>query len=294
MSSVEGGHDAAVGHAQTIDALDPELGVDDSLGVVCLAHGTGAGWVVAYCESKGLTSLCLSLSLVPERTTQLTGCRILLDKRNPVLSGRVPVMDQLPGPRPLDDVPGPLAVDDDLVGEPARLGHDLDVERISQVVGIDERDVAGVRAAQRHGAARPGRKQLGHEAKGVAAADGKVGEALGPAVALDGHELDVGLARRQAHGVAAGLARRGVPYRRVGEARVEARKGHAAKGEAREHAGLVVLPQRVGPGEAVVVEEVLVDGQALVLGFVDDESDLGWLSVGICQWEFASGIIVSG
>lgn len=47
VSAVEDGHDTAVGHAEVLDALDAQFLVDDALGIICFAHGAGAGRVVA-------------------------------------------------------------------------------------------------------------------------------------------------------------------------------------------------------------------------------------------------------
>lgn len=204
----------------------------------------------------------------------LTRRRVLLDVRHPVLPRLEPVMRRLGRPRPLDQVLCPRALGDDLVAEAARLGQHLDVERIRQVAAVDDGHGRRVGAAQRHGAARPRAEQLRDHAEGVLPVGGEPVVLLGPAVALGREELDVGLRRREPHGVAPGLARRRRPQLRVGEALVEARKGEGAEREGRQEALLLVLPQLVRLVEGVAVVHQVVVGQPGLVRLVEDEDDL--------------------
>lgn len=129
---------------------------------------------------------------------------MLLDVGNPLLARLVLVMHQLRGPGPLDEIFGPLALHDDLVSKPARLGQDLEVQRVRQVSAVDDGDGRCVCAAEGDGAAGLWRKELRNHAKGVLAVDGELVVLLRPAVALRREELDVGLRGGQPHWVTAG------------------------------------------------------------------------------------------
>lgn len=198
---------------------------------------------------------------------------MLLDIGDPVLSGLILVVVQLRRPRPLDNVAGALALHDDLVTQAARLGQDLEVQGVGQVAAVDLGPVQGVSTVKLDGAARLGAKELRDHAEGVLAVDGEVFVLLGPAVALGVEELDVGLARRETHGVPPRAARRRFPELRVGHALVEARVGEGAEGERRQEPRLLVLPLLVRVLERIAVVDQVVVGQPRLCRLVEHEDD---------------------
>ena len=199
---------------------------------------------------------------------------MLLDVGLPVLPCLVLVVSRLGRPGPLDDVLGSLALHNNLVAEAARLGQDLEIQRISQVPRIHDRSGRRIGAPETNTAPRPRPKQLGNHAEGMLVINRKLIVLLRPAVALCGEELDVGLPGRQAHGVTAGRALGGGPEWGVGEAVVEAGVGEDAKGEGGEEALLLVLPELVAAGEGVAVVGQVVGCEAGFLGLVEHEDDL--------------------
>jgi hypothetical protein len=184
------------------------------------------------------------------------------------------MMRQIRRPRALDDILGSGALRDNLVAEPASLGQNLDIQRVGKVIAVDNGSIRGVRTAESNRASRLGREQLSNNTESVLAIAGELVELLRPAVALGGEELDVGLLRGQAHGVATGLARRGVPDGGIGEAVIETRKGEDAEREGGEETGLFILPLLVGLFEGVAVVDEVIVRETGFLGFVKDEDNL--------------------
>lgn len=190
-------------------------------------------------------------------------------------------MCQVRRPGALDNIPGSSTINDDLVGKPARLSENFNVQRISEVVTIHNRDGQGVGAGESHGSARLGREEFGDDAEGVLVVYGELVELLGPAVAFRGEELDVGLAGFQAHGVATFFTGCRVPEVRVGEAVVQTGKGENAEGEAGEETFGLLLPEGIGLGKGIAVVDEVIVSEAGLLGLVEHEDDLQEL-VGLC------------
>lgn len=199
---------------------------------------------------------------------------MLLDIRNPLLPRLIGVMLEVRRPRPLDDVLRSRTVHHDLVTEATGLGQHEQIQRVREVVAVDDRILLWILGLERHRAAGLGREELGNHGKGMFLIDGELVILLGTAVAFGGEELDVGLFGGEAHWVAAGLAGGVAPEGLILETVVEAREGEAAEGEGGEEAGLVFFPLLVGFGEVVVVVDVEVVREAFFFGFVEHEDDL--------------------
>lgn len=204
----------------------------------------------------------------------LTRRSVVFDIFLPFLPGRVLVVRQVRRPRPLDNVLGPLAIHDDLVAKPARLGEHLQIQRVGKVVCVDDRLVQRILRPQRHGAAGPGPKQLRDHGEGVLVVHGELVELLRSAVQLRREELDVGLLRGQAHRVSPRLARRAVPQLRILQPVVESGEGEWAEWEGRQESCLLFLPLGVRLLEVVVVVDQVVVGQTWFVGLVEDKDNL--------------------
>ena len=177
-------------------------------------------------------------------------------------------------PRPLDDILRSRTVHHNLIAEPTRLGQHEHIQWVREIVAVDDRVLLWILGLERHGTAGLGREELGNHGKGVLVVDGELVVLLGTAVALRREELDVGLLRGEAHGVAAGLAGGIAPEGLVLETVVDAGECEGAEGEGGEEAGLVFFPLLVGFGEVVVVVDVEVGREAFFFGFVEHEDDL--------------------
>lgn len=93
-------------------------------------------------------------------------------------------------------------------------------------------------------------------------------------VAFCCEELNVGLRRGEAHGIAAGRTWRRVPDVGIGQPVIETSKGKRSKGEGREESALGILPELVRLVEGVTVVNEVVCCDAGLLCLVEDEDNL--------------------
>lgn len=199
---------------------------------------------------------------------------MLLDIRNPLLPRLVCMMVEIRRPRALDDILRPRTVHNNLIAEATRLGQHEQIERVSEIVAVDDWVLHWILGLERHRAAGPGREKLGDYREGVFVVDGELVVLLWAAVALCREELDVGLFGGEAHRVAAGFAGCVAPERFVLQTVVEPGECEGAEGEGGEEAGFVFFPLLVGFGEVVVVVDVEVGCEAFFFGFVEHEDNL--------------------
>lgn len=184
---------------------------------------------------------------------------MLSDVAFPILPLRKSMVCQIRRPTPFDNVLCASSLHDNLVCKLARLGHDEHVERIIQILVIDNGVFKRIFRPQLDTASAMLVEQQRTHGERVFAVDGEIRVLLGSAVELRVPELDVGLVGCEAHGVAAGFSRGLVPERRVVEAVVETRPSEDAKGECGEDSGFLFFPELVGGfGGVVVVREVVV------------------------------------
>lgn len=206
--------------------------------------------------------------------SELTGCSVLLHIRLPVLSGLVRVVVQLWRPRALHDVLGASTLHNDLVAESASLSQDLEIQRVCQVVAVNDGVLKRILRLQGHGSAGPRREELRNDREGVLAVDWEPIILLGATVAFRGEELNVWLLGSKTHGVSARLPGSLLPKLRVLQAVVESGKGESAEWESGEESGLVLFPLLIGLGQGVTVIYKVVVRQARFVGFIENEDDL--------------------
>lgn len=103
--------------------------------------------------------------------------------------------------------------------------------------------------------------------------DGKLIVLLRPTITLCVEELDIRLLWREPHRIAASGLWGGIPQLRVSQPVIQPGETERAKREARQEAGLALLPELVRLGDGIVVVRQVVIGQARLGHLVEHEDD---------------------
>ena len=176
-------------------------------------------------------------------------------------------------PGTFNDVPGPLALEHNLIRQPAALSHNEAIKRIAKMPMVHHGVIPRIRALEPHLAAGLGSEENRHHGESLLVVAGNLPVRL-RTVALCIPELDVRLLGREADGIAS-LGTGGLlPQFRVGESIVQSGEGEGAEGELGEEARVILLILCEGLVLGAFVPDEVVGCEVGLRDFVEDQGKL--------------------